>query len=180
MALHCTRGMRRRVYVTVRCPSSVCPVAAARSSFVTARSPATGLPQHGAQQQTRAVPCLQRRDEAGHRLVMGSFHVSCRPTHTQPVHSKTLCSKKTSTFFEQLCQKLTDFNDFGTLNSAQIWHKRLTDLSTSPVKCNHFTSENPKMSFSTVLFIHTADYLCARYPHQILSGFNIPKIIKVG
>ena len=32
-------------------------------------------------------------------------------------------------------------------------------LSTSTVIRSHFTLGNPKMSFSTVLFIHTADYL---------------------
>jgi len=32
-------------------------------------------------------------------------------------------------------------------------------MSTSPVKCSHFTLGNPKKSFSTALFIHTSDYL---------------------
>jgi len=32
-------------------------------------------------------------------------------------------------------------------------------MSTSPVRCSHFTLGNPKKSFSTVLFIHTSDYL---------------------
>jgi len=33
-------------------------------------------------------------------------------------------------------------------------------LSTSPIRCSHCTLGNPKQSFSTVLFIHTYDYLC--------------------
>ena len=37
---------------------------------------------------------------------------------------------------------------FGTL-------KNLTDLSTAPARCSHFTFGNPKKSFSTVLFIHS-------------------------
>jgi len=47
-------------------------------------------------------------------------------------------SQKTSTllFFEQPCQKLTDFNNFGMLNPQKIWHEDLTDLSTSPVRCS--------------------------------------------
>ena len=33
-------------------------------------------------------------------------------------------------------------------------------MSTSPVKCSHFTLGNPEKSFSTVLFIRNSDYLC--------------------
>jgi len=36
----------------------------------------------------------------------------------------------------------------------------VTDLSTSPVRCSHFTLGNPKKSFSAVLFIHNSGYLC--------------------
>jgi len=49
---------------------------------------------------------------------------------------------------------------FGVLNPEKIWHENLTGLSISPVRCSHFTLGNPKKSFSTVLFIHTSDYLC--------------------
>ena len=49
---------------------------------------------------------------------------------------------------------------FGMLNPVKIWHENLTDLSTSPVRCSHFTLGNPKKSFSTVLFIHASDYFC--------------------
>jgi len=38
--------------------------------------------------------------------------------------------------------------------------QNLTDLSTAPVRCNHFTLGNPKKSFLTVLFTHTSHYLC--------------------
>jgi len=48
---------------------------------------------------------------------------------------------------------------FGMLNPEKIWHDHLTDLSTSPVICSHFTLGNPEKSFSTVLFLHTSDYL---------------------
>jgi len=43
---------------------------------------------------------------------------------------------------------------FGALNPEKIWHECLTDLSTSPVGCSHFTSGNPKKSFSALLFIY--------------------------
>jgi len=43
--------------------------------------------------------------------------------------------------------KLTDFNNFGMLNPEKIWHEHFTDLSTSPVRCSHFTLGNPKSHF---------------------------------
>ena len=49
---------------------------------------------------------------------------------------------------------------FGLENPEKISHENLTGLSTSPVKCYYYTLENFKKSFSTVLFIHTSDYLC--------------------
>jgi len=42
---------------------------------------------------------------------------------------------------------------FGILNPEKIWHEYLTDLSTSPVVCSHFTLVNPS-HFSTLLFIY--------------------------
>ena len=48
---------------------------------------------------------------------------------------------------------------FGVLNPEKIWHQQLIQLPTSPVYCSPFTFWNPKKSFSTVLFIHTSDYL---------------------
>jgi len=47
-------------------------------------------------------------------------------------------------FWITLSPKLTDLNDFGTLNPEKILHENLTDLSTSPVTCSHFTLGNPK------------------------------------
>jgi len=42
---------------------------------------------------------------------------------------------------------------FGMLSPEKISHEHLTDLSTSPVRCSHFTLGNPKKSyFSTLLF----------------------------
>jgi len=49
---------------------------------------------------------------------------------------------------------------FVSLNPEKIWHENLICLSTSPVRCSYFTLGYPKKSFSTVLFIHTSDYLC--------------------
>jgi len=40
------------------------------------------------------------------------------------------------------------------LNPQKIWHELLTDLSTSPVRCSHFTLGNQKRHFSTLLFIY--------------------------
>jgi len=48
---------------------------------------------------------------------------------------------------------------FGVLNPEKIGHQQLIHVPTSPVYCSHFTLGNPKKSFSTVLFIHTSDYL---------------------
>jgi len=46
-------------------------------------------------------------------------------------------------------------NNFGTLNPEKIWHKHLTDLSTSPVRCSHFTlGKSKKVIFSTLLFTY--------------------------
>ena len=47
---------------------------------------------------------------------------------------------------------------FGVLNPEKIWRHLLVHLSTSLVYCSHFTLGNQKF-FSTVLFIHTLDYL---------------------
>ena len=42
---------------------------------------------------------------------------------------------------------------FGMFNHERILNKQLIDLSTSLVRCKHFTFGNPKKSFSTVLLI---------------------------
>ena len=44
---------------------------------------------------------------------------------------------------------------FGTLNPEKIWHGHLTDLSTSLVRCGHFTlGKSKKSHFSILLFIY--------------------------
>ena len=48
---------------------------------------------------------------------------------------------------------------FGMLNPKEILHEQHADLSTSPVRCSYFTLGNPNKSFSTVLFMHSFDYL---------------------
>jgi len=48
---------------------------------------------------------------------------------------------------------------FGMLNPEKNWHDNLTGLSTSLVRYSYFNWWNPKKSFSTVLLIHTSDYL---------------------
>ena len=50
--------------------------------------------------------------------------------------------------------------NFGVTNPEQILHSNLTGLSTLPLRCSHFTWEIQKKLFSTVLLIHTSDYLC--------------------
>jgi len=64
---------------------------------------------------------------------------------------------------------------FGMWNPDKIWHENLTGLSISPVRCSHCTLGNPK-SFSTVLFIHTSDYL--RYltrKHSVIHLYTPPE-----
>ena len=87
-----------------------------------------------------------------------SSNLCCNPQlwrhdiHRVPQKTFTFC------FFEQLCQKLTDFNNFGMWNPKKIWHEHFTycppylsDVATVPW-------EIQKKSFSTLLFIHTSDY----------------------
>ena len=44
---------------------------------------------------------------------------------------------------------------FGMLNPEKIWHKNLTGLSTSPLRCSYFTLGNQKKSFIFNNIIHT-------------------------
>ena len=72
----------------------------------------------------------------------------------------TVSSKNVHLLFFNNSVKINRFlMIFGMINSKKIWHETLTGLSTEPVRCNYFTLGNPKKSFSTVLFIHTYDYL---------------------
>jgi len=45
----------------------------------------------------------------------------------------------------------------GMLNHEKIWHANLNDLSTSPVRCSHFTLGNQKIIFCSVF--HTYIWL---------------------
>ena len=56
-------------------------------------------------------------------------------------------------FLNKSVKKLTDFDDFWYVKSWDNLTWNLTGLSNSPVRCSHFTVENPKKSLSTVLFI---------------------------
>jgi len=78
----------------------------------------------------------------------------CVSVSWQWMHKPCVPKRPPFNFFELLCQKLTDFNDFGTLNPEKIWHEDLTDLSISPVRCSHFTLGNPKSHFWAILFIY--------------------------
>ena len=52
---------------------------------------------------------------------------------------------------------LSKNNRFNTFWYVKSWENStwtLTDLSTSPVRCSHFTLENPNSHFSTILFIY--------------------------
>ena len=53
----------------------------------------------------------------------------------------------------------------------KISQRKLTDLSTLPVRCNHITLRNPKKLF-TILFIHTSDYL--RYLREEQTVIYLP------
>jgi len=64
---------------------------------------------------------------------------------------------------------------FSLLNPEKIWHEHLTDLSTSPVRCRHFTLGNPKKSFSAVSLIHTSDYLRYLGRKQAVTHLSNPR-----
>ena len=53
---------------------------------------------------------------------------------------------------------------FGSLNPEKVWHELLTDLSTSPVGCSHFTLGNPKQSlFNIIVHVYTHTRLAALF-----------------
>jgi len=64
------------------------------------------------------------------------------------------------------------WQNWKSYNPEKIWRENHTDLSTSPVRCSHFTLGNPKKSFSTVLYIHTSDYL--RYLRRKQTVIDLP------
>jgi len=64
-----------------------------------------------------------------------------------------------------------------TFLHAKSWEnltRSVKHLSTSSVRCSHFTLENPKKSFSTVLFIQNSDYLCYISRTQTVIHLPIP------
>jgi len=66
---------------------------------------------------------------------------------------------------------------FGVLNPEKIWHQQLEHLPTSPVYCriSHlplYLGKSEKSHFSTVLFIHTSDYI--RYLRRKQTVTSLP------
>ena len=52
---------------------------------------------------------------------------------------------------------------FGMQNPEKIWHKNLTDLSTSPVRCSHFTLGNPKkVIFNSIIQIYFSLFITSQ------------------
>ena len=54
---------------------------------------------------------------------------------------------------------------FGMLNREKSWREYLTDLSTSPVRCSHFTSGNLKKN----VFLQYCSYACFRLMFSVNS-----------
>jgi len=54
-----------------------------------------------------------------------------------------------------------------------MWHKHLTDLSTSPVRCSHFTLGNPKSHFSPLLFIYSKLFTLPRRKQTVIQSSAI-------
>ena len=75
-------------------------------------------------------------------------------------------------FFKWLCQKLTDFNVFWCVKSWENLTSIACTLFHLTLYCSHFTLGNPKSHFSTVLFIHTSDYL--RYVRRKQTVTSLP------
>ena len=96
-----------------------------------------------------------------HRIHMLQFS-STRLSTLSLYHTNTLCSKKRPPFHFWITPSKINYI---------VWHKRIIDLSTSPVKCSHFTLGNPKKLFSTV-YSYTSDYL--RYLRRKQSVTHLP------
>ena len=90
------------------------------------------------------------------------------------VQKYTVSQKKTSTFYfwNNSVKNWRILMIFGRMNFEKIWHENLTELFISLVRCSHFTLENPKKSFSTVLFIDNSDYL--RYLRKKQTVIHLP------
>ena len=73
---------------------------------------------------------------------------------------------------------------FAVLNPEKNLHQQLVHLPTSPVYCSHFTLENPKKSFSIVLFILQIIYVISEenklllpYPPHLKNVTALPCIM---
>jgi len=66
---------------------------------------------------------------------------------------------------------------FGVLNPEKIWRENLTDLSSSTV-------ENDPFWYHKVKWLHLTGEMgqdkSVRFSREIFSGFDTPKIIKIG
>ena len=60
-------------------------------------------------------------------------------------------------YFLNNCQKLTDFDNFLCVTSWENLAWNLTDFSTSPVRCSHFTLGNPKKVIFQHYYSYTSD-----------------------
>ena len=77
--------------------------------------------------------------------------------------------QKTSTFYfwNNFVTNSQIWTIIGMLNPNKIWHERLTHLSTSPVRCSHFTFGNPKSHSSTLSYIQGKVAISDRWGGQI-------------
>ena len=77
--------------------------------------------------------------------------------------------QKTSTFYfwNNFVTNSQIWTIIGMLNPKKIWHERLTPLSTSPVRCSHFTFGNPKSHSSTLSYIQGKVAISDRWGRQI-------------
>ena len=86
------------------------------------------------------------------------FCIGCYSYRSNVIYIMSQKKRPPFYFWNNSVKKQLILMIFRTLNPEKISHENLTDLSTSPVRCSHFTLGNPKKLFSTVLFIHTSDY----------------------
>ena len=76
--------------------------------------------------------------------------VELRTSSTSPLSGHLYCISKMSNFlFFNNCQKLTNFNIFGTWNPDKILFQQLIDLPISPVSCRHCYLGKSKVIFQS-------------------------------
>ena len=94
------------------------------------------------------------RVAAAHKsFVFARWH-QCSP----PIYSVYQKKLPTFLFFQYICERLTDFNDFWSWNPEKICDLKVLYLPTSPLICSHFTLGNPKKSFFSNI-VHTHFWL---------------------